>query len=76
MGFVPQYFLPGSGALSSRSKWVDLNHLKGEIVDARWFNPVNGEYQFIQRFHDKDVTKFYRSENTIEQDHLLVLSAI
>ena len=56
--------------------WVDLNRLKGEAVDARWFNPANGEYHFIQRFHDSSVTRFYWSENANEQDHLLALSTL
>jgi hypothetical protein len=53
--------------------WIDLNRLEGEMVDARWFNPVNGEYSFIQRFTAKEVTKFYWPGMN-EQDHLLVLS--
>lgn len=56
--------------------WVDLARLSGKAVDARWFDPITGEYAFVQRYCEKSVTSFYWAGNIDERDHVLVLSAV
>jgi hypothetical protein len=56
--------------------WVDLTQLGGRAVDARWFDPVTGNYTFVQRYHDKGEQGFYWAQNPGDQDHVLALSAV
>jgi hypothetical protein len=56
--------------------WVDLGQLRGQVVDARWFDPVTGTYTFIRRYRDQAVHRFSWTQNPGEQDHVLALSTV
>ncbi|MDH7570496.1 MAG: putative collagen-binding domain-containing protein, partial [Armatimonadota bacterium] len=56
--------------------WVDLARLTGAAVDAWWFDPVSGEYSFVRRYQQKQVTAFQWERNPDGRDHVLVLSSV
>lgn len=56
---------------------VQLGKLKGDYIDASWYNPRNGEYSEIGKFNNKDVAEFDPPGEIMDgNDWVLVLESI